>query len=156
MNWNDKIQVKKGDIGQEIVREILEEGGLIVYEPKTNGAHWFDFVATRNKKEIFFIDVKTKARFNNWEAQGIDVKHYEDYMRLINQFNLPFFLFFVDDKNGDVHVANLKELKKPIQQPNENIIAWSIHEMLRVRQLDSETIKQLSALDSRNYKYNPK
>ena len=47
MSWQDKIQVKKGNIGEKIVRNYLEKKGFIVYEPKTNGSHPFDKIAIK-------------------------------------------------------------------------------------------------------------
>tara|TARA_R100001440_G_scaffold3710_1_gene8780 strand:+ start:811 stop:1281 length:471 start_codon:yes stop_codon:yes gene_type:complete len=155
MNWQEKKEVKKGDLGQEIVVKILEEEGLqVMTHKKTSGAHWFDIIAARKKEEIFCIDVKTKSRLNKWKAQGIDIKHYKDYMNVIKKYNIQFWLFFVDDKNGDIHAANLKTLKNPIY-PNKEIIAWSLDQMHKVDKIKKEEIKKLTSFDTRNYKYNP-
>ena len=155
MKWQNKKQVKKGDIGQEIVVKILESEGLTTYEPKkTSGAHWFDIIAARKKEQIFCIDVKTKARLNKWKAQGIDLKSSKEYISIIEKYNIPFWLFFVDDKNGDIHAANLKTLKNPLY-PKKGIIAWSLDQMHKVNKIKKEEIKKLSSFDTRNYKYNP-
>jgi len=155
MNWQDKKQVKKGDIGQEIVVKILEDEGLqVMTHEKTSGPHWFDIVATREKKEMICIDVKTKARLNKWKAQGIDVKHHDDYMNLIEKYGVEFWLFFVDDKNGDIHAANLKRLTNSFN-PCKGIIAWPLDQMHKVNKIKKEEIQKLSSFDTRNYKYNP-
>ena len=64
MNWEDKPQVKKGNIGENIIINFLEEKGFIIYKPITKAAHWIDIIATKSKEEIYAIDVKTKGRFN--------------------------------------------------------------------------------------------
>ena len=66
MKWEDKAQVKKGNIGEKIIQQYLEGKGWKVYKPFTKGAHWFDMLACKNKAKVIAIDVKTKARFNKW------------------------------------------------------------------------------------------
>jgi hypothetical protein len=42
MKWEDKAQVKKGNIGEKIIQQYLEGKGWKVYKPFTKGAHWFE------------------------------------------------------------------------------------------------------------------
>ena len=49
MSWEDKIQVKKGNLGENIVKDTLEKKGYVVYKCVTERAHAFDFLAV-----IFF------------------------------------------------------------------------------------------------------
>ena len=155
MNWEDKPQVKKGNIGENIIINFLEEKGFIIYKPITKAAHWIDIFATKNKNEIYAIDVKTKARFNKWNAQGIDVKHYKDYKRLQKKCNINFYLFFVDEKNGEIHCADLNKLSEGFCPNNEKIIAWSLDEMKKVHTLTEKQKEQLTKHDTRNYEYKP-
>jgi len=156
MNWQDKTQVKKGNIGEDIIVNFLENKGFIVYKPITkNKAHWIDIFATKNKNEIYAIDVKTKARFNKWKAQGIDVKHYEDYKRLQKKCNINFYLFFVDEKNGEVHCADLNKLSDGFCPNNPKIKAWYLEEMELVHELTEKQKEQLTKHDTRNYEYKP-
>lgn len=155
MSWSDKIQVKKGDIGEEIIKTYLENKGWIVYKPVTNGAHYFDMFCTKNKNKIIALDVKTKARLNKFEATGIDIRHYNDYKRVMENLSVEFYLFFVDDKNGMVHCQELSKLPKPFKITN-TIYAWYLKDMIYLFTLTDEYIKKLSTFDSRNYKYNPK
>jgi Holliday junction resolvase-like predicted endonuclease len=145
----------KGELGEEIIRGYLEGRGWIVYQPFTkNKAHYFDILATKNKESVIAIDVKTKARLNKWNATGINIKAYNEYLKFINTVNVPFYLIFIDDKNGDVHWAELVKLTEPIY-PNEYIIAWSLNQMNFLFKISDEKIKELSMYDQRNYKYNP-
>lgn len=155
MNWEDKPQVKKGNIGENIIIDFLEKKGYIIYKPITKAAHWIDIIATKNKEEIYAIDVKTKARFNKWMAQGIDVKHYEDYKRFKKKCNINVYLFFVDDKNGEIHCADLNKLSDGFCPNNPEIIAWNLDEMELVDKLPKNQIKILSKYDTRNYEFNP-
>lgn len=150
------IALKKGEIGERIIREYLENKGWIVYIPFTkHKAHYFDILATKNKEKAIAIDVKTKARLNKWDAQGIDTRHYNQYMSFLKNHNVPFYICFIDDKSGDVHVAELDKLKEPIQV-NKFIIAWNVSQMSLLMNIGEELINELSKYDQRNYDYNPK
>lgn len=158
MGLNQKsfeISLKKGEIGEFIVTQLLEDRGWIVYKPFTKGkAHYFDILATYEKEKVIAIDVKTKARLNKWSAQGIDIKHYDQYLRFTSKHKVPFYLVFIDDKSGDVHLADIGKLNNPIY-PNEKIIAWRLDEMKHVMKISKEQIAELSKYDQRNYEYNP-
>jgi hypothetical protein len=150
-----EVALKKGEIGELIVQDWLEKRGWIVYRPFTkNKAHYFDIMATKNKEKAIAIDVKTKARLNNWKAQGINIRTYNEYKRFINKVNIPFYLIFVDDKSGDVYSAELSKLKNSFN-PVNYIIAWYLKDMLYLFNIGEVKIHELSKYDQRNYNYNP-
>ncbi len=150
-----ELAKKKGEMGEEIVREWLEARGWIVYGPKTkNKAHYFDQLATKDKQKVVAIDVKTKSRLNKWAATGINRRHYNEYMRFCEKVNVKFYLVFVDDKNGDVHCQELRELKKGFS-PSPRIIAWHLKDMIFLFNIGEEAVAKLSALDQRNHEYQP-
>ena len=153
---NFEIALKKGEIGEEIVTEFLENKGWIVYRPYTkNKSHYFDMLCTFNKEKTIAIDVKTKARLNNWEAQGIDIRSYNEYINFVEKTNINFYLIFVDDKNGEVHLADISKLTNPIY-PNNKIIAWKLEDMKYLFTILDEDIERLSKFDQRKYNFNPK
>ena len=152
---NFEIAVKKGELGEKIIQDYLESKGWIVYFPFTkNRAHYFDMLATKDKEKVVAVDVKTKARLNKYVAQGIDVKCYKEYLNFINKVNIPFYLIFVNDKDGDVHLAELSKLSKGFH-PAPYIIAWQLSEMKFMFNIGAGKIKELSQYDQRNYDYNP-
>lgn len=157
MNWEDKNTVKKGNLGEQIIREYLERQGWIVYFPFSKGAHWFDMLATRGKEKVVAIDIKTKARFNKWAAQGINIKAYNEYLTFYEKNLVPFFIIFIDDKIGDVHCADIRKLKyAPAFNPTPQIIAWKLEDMKKLDiQLTPEQISQLSVYDQRSYEFSP-
>lgn len=147
--------LKKGEAGEMIIQEFLEKRGWIVYRPFTKDrAHYFDALATKNKEKVIAIDVKTKARLNNWRAQGINIKSYNEYKKFIDKINVPFYLFFIDDKCGDVYTAELSKLRNSFN-PTPYIIAWYLEDMFYLFNIGEDNIKLLSEYDQRNYKYNP-
>lgn len=155
MSWEEKNQVKKGTIGENIIRKYLEKNGYKVYQPKTKGAHYFDMLATKNKQEVIALDVKTKARLNNYRATGIDAKHYKDYTRLINTTQLPFYIYFVDEMEGKVYKQLLNNLPEPFKL-NKYIVCWFLKDLIYLFDLTENEKNELKKYNSRNYLYNPK
>lgn len=150
-----KIKLQKGELGENIISKYLEKKGWIVYRPFTKDkAHYFDMLCTLNKEKVIAIDVKTKARLNKWNAQGIDIRSYNEYLNFVKQTSINFYLIFVDDKNGEVHLADLIKLKKPIY-PNEKIIAWNLKDMKYLFKITQNEINELSKYDQRNYDFKP-
>jgi hypothetical protein len=154
-NFEEQATTKKGRIGEEIIRKHLQDKGWMTYSPDALGAHYFDMIAMKNKEKIIALDVKTKARLNFWTAQGIDKRHYDQYMNFVKQTKIPFYLVFIDDKNGDIHVAEITKLKDPIF-PRKDIIAWPLEQMAYLGQLGDEQIKDLSQYDTRRHSYDPR
>ena len=153
---NFQTALIKGEIGEQIVTQYLEKKGWIVYRPYTKDkAHYFDMLCTFNKEKTIAIDVKTKARLNKWNAQGINVKSYNEYLNFVKNTNVKFYLIFVDDKIGQVYLADITKLDKPIY-PNEHIIAWNLEDMKYLFTISNEDIERLTEHDQRNYKFNPK
>ena len=153
-HWKSLLEVKKGDIGEDIIIDYLNKKGFAVYAPSYSKPHWIDIFATRNKNELYAIDVKTKARFNKWNAQGFDYNDYESYKRLQNLYKLKVFIFFIDDKNGNIHCADLNKLSEGFRI--KNIIAWNLSEMKLIHTLSQKQIQQLTKYDNRTHDYKPK
>lgn len=150
-----EIALKKGDLGECIITKILEDKGWVVYRPFTKDkAHYFDMLCTKNKDKIIAIDIKTKARLNNWNAQGINIKSYDQYINFVKTTNINFYLIFIDDKLGYVHMIDITKLKNPIY-PNNEIIAWEVSQMKHIYTLCENDIKELTKYDQRKYNFNP-
>lgn len=155
MKWQDKTQVKKGDIGEQIVKDFLEEEGYLVYKCATKGAHPFDGMAVSKQNKVFYFDVKTKARMNKCNCTGFNLKHYKTYIKVKEENNIDFYVYFVDDKNGKVHKADLKKLENTQQYATRSILYWDIEKMDYLFTITKDKIKLLSSFDKRNYDYKP-
>ena len=150
-----EIALKKGEAGEQIIRDYLEQRGWIVYFPFTkNRAHYFDMLATKNKEKVIALDIKTKARLNKWAAQGINKKSYDEYMKFAESTNVPFYIVFIDDKLGDVHAQDIKRLTNPIRV-NDKILAWRLSDMIFLFNIGADNIRKLSKYDQRKYDFNP-
>ena len=164
MNWGNKIQVKKGDFGEKVVRESLESKGYVIYKAITSGAHAFDFLAVKNKKIFLIAEVKSKARFNKYECTGFDVRSLNEYIFIMEQQKIDVVLFFVDEHPKEERIycqklSILMEEKKVnfIKYPNFDIakgkVLFSLSDMVTVRKLKKEEIDMLKKYSSRTYDY---
>jgi Holliday junction resolvase-like predicted endonuclease len=162
--WENKITVKKGNLGESIVRRALEKKGYIVYKAITEKAHGFDFLAVKDKRVFVIAEVKSKARMNKFEATGIDVRHLNDYVTVMEQQNLKVVLFFVDEhpKEKRVYCQSLYELLIPcvvdgVEYPNysiaKGIVLFPLSKMIEVEKLTDDESNTLTELSSRNYEY---
>jgi len=164
VDWQDKMTVKKGNIGEAIVHSYLESLGYIVYKPITDGGHPFDRLAVKDREKIIIAEVKTKAHRNLYPDTGINVKHYNEYKAVSEKYGIRVFLFFVDEMNGKVYGNFLDELEKPqavthsgrkLYYPlrQKDIIYFPLKSMIVVGHLTEQQIKILREYSTRNYEY---
>ena len=111
-NWNEKIETKIGNIGEQIIRNFFERNGYICYQPVTDGAHLLDFFFFKKNKGIIAADVKTKPSRNKYPDTGFNLKHYEAYNKFISEHNMMMFIFFVDPRKKEIYGNFLHELDK--------------------------------------------
>lgn len=156
MNWKDLEQVKMGDIGEQIIHDFLEKKDYTIFTPTTLKSHPCDAIVFKNKELIFLYDVKTKGKTNYHNAQGIDKKHYNQYNKLMKKFNVPFYVFFIDDQNGEVHCADLEELSNQEYlniTKNGSIIGWNVNNLKYLFTIDKKERNKLKNYNTRNYDY---
>lgn len=164
--WQSKNSVKKGAVGESIVRGILESKGWTVYQPMTDGAHCFDMLSIRDKRTAIALDVKAKARFNKWPATGVDLKHFNEYMRFSQKHNMPFWIVFVDEQMLSIYGETLNELEKLRTVDGKNypfnlstqkavIRVWPISAMRPIAKLDEVQARDLSEFNQRSYEFTP-
>jgi hypothetical protein len=170
MEFKDRIQTKKGELGERIVKDILQKKGYVVYTPsslKEDKAHIFDFLVMKkieNKKEIFVVEVKSKARLNKWPATGIDIRHFNEYLFIHQKNNLDFFLFFVDEHPNEQRIYGqrlstliAKKVVEGIEYPNTNLckgkILFPLSDMKQIYKLNLNEVEQLKSMSSRNHQY---
>lgn len=153
---NFEMALKKGELGEAIIRQRLEAKGWIVYFPFTkNRPHYFDMLATYEKAKVIAIDVKTKARLNKYNAQGIDTRHYDQYMAFVKTSKVQFWIVFIDEYSGDIHTARLDHLRDPVYLCDGKIMAWSLDQMTSLGKITHEQRTELQGYNQRNYDYQP-
>lgn len=162
MAWDDLETVKKGKIGERIVKEWLISQGYIVYDPANNGIHPFDFICAMMDKNIFIVDVKTKPARYKYPDQGIDLRHYNDYTEKLINHNIDIWLFFVDENAKQIYGNLLSELNKPHQvihkgkiliypyrEQHTKIIYFPIDKMITIKDLSIFEIEEIKKHSSR-------
>lgn len=164
MEWNDKSTVKKGNIGEEIVKEVLEQQRYVVYGSLTEGCHAFDFLAIKDKREFLIAEIKSKARLNKYAATGIDIRHFEEYQYIMKNKNIDVVLFFVDEHPSEeriycqkLSVLSEKKTIGGVEFPNtsivKGIILFSLSDMINVKNLNESQLHRLKEHSTRNYQY---
>lgn len=164
MNWQDKKTVHKGNVGERLVRQLLERDGWVVYGPETQGPHAFDRLAVKNKETIAIIEVKTKAKLTYYNATGFNTKHFMEYLKIKEKYGVEVFVYFVDEELGKIYGAPLSVLSQPMvgkdnkQYPMElrsGQTVFSMELMQEVRRLTAEEIAEIKSLTFRNSAYQP-
>lgn len=164
-SWDDKLTVRKGALGESLVRKFLEEAGYIVYEPKTEGAHAFDkLCVSRDKKVLFIVEVKTKPHRLKYPDTGIDIRHYQEYLHIQEKYGVDVLIFFVDEFKKQIYANKLKELDRertvwhdgrrldyPLEQGG--IRYYPLEAMKKVCDLNAGQAAQIEGLSSRSYNY---
>lgn len=158
---------KKGTLGEYIVDKYLLGKNIIPYLPSSDfeGAHPFDrLCATRDKKNVFIAEVKTKASRNYYPDTGFDLRSYKQYKFIENKYGIEIWVFFVDENIKKVYgnklskletpteiTYNGKNLKYPLTQ--NNIIFFPLEYMVNICDIDEKLSQKLKSLSTRSYEY---
>lgn len=166
-DWNSKVTVQKGNVGESVVDNYLISQGFIPYRPGSGGAHPFDrLVASRDKKTIYIADTKSKPARKYYPDTGIDVRHYQEYKYVQDKYSIDVFLFFVDEDRGTIYGNTLSELDKPRHEYNWNkgciinyplvqggIRYFPLSAMNQIGKIPDNEINALRNLSTRNQSY---
>lgn len=157
------LALRKGHVGERLVRAFLEEAGWIVYQPITDGAHCFDMLCIKDKRKAIAFDVKAKARLNRYPATGINQRHFEEYAAFSEKHSMPFWVVFVDEGMRQVYGNTIANLEQPrvvdgFQYPaimpwDVPTRIWPLQAMRVICNLTAEHVGELAALSQRSYSY---
>jgi len=160
--------VKKGALGEFIVDALLSKKNIVPYHPVFDGPHPFDrLCASLDKKRLYIIEVKTKARRTHYPDTGINIRHYNEYKYVRDHYNIPVFLVFVDEGERRIYGNFLTKLEKPkavaterwhapiVNYPLEEngIIYFPLNSMIDIAKLDEREAEKLKELSARSYLY---
>ena len=164
MNWEDRPEVRKGNIGEGLVDEYLLRKGIVPYRPIASQAHPFDrLCASADKKHIYVVDVKTKPRREFYPDTGFNISNYNKYLNIAIQHNMDVFVYFVDEILKAIYggelIGNLAQIRQvrhqgklliyPIQQ--SGIIYFPLAIMEHIADLPDAVCKELAALRTTTY-----
>jgi len=153
-SWQNKIEVKRGNIGEKLVKEYLEDKGYILYIPVTEGPHPFDQLVVSPNKDLFICEVKTKPARIKYPDTGVDIRSYNTYKNKSETYNLPVLLCFVDDFNGSMYGNWLHILDKPhgnYPLRYKGIIYWNLSSMKVFRTLNINECNEIKKYSTSNY-----
>lgn len=157
--------LKKGEIGENLVKDFLEGRGWIVYSPTEGKAHAFDKLCIKDKKNIAIVEIKTKARMNNLNATGFETRHLNEYKYILDKYGIDIFIFWVDEFLQCVYGNTLTELLKeykakdgnyPRQLCDGKITIFSLEKMNKYFSLEEDICNDLKSFTLRTYDYNIK
>ena len=159
MEWHEQKTTKKGDVGEEIVRNYLLSKGYVPYVPIAEKAHPFDnLCASQDKKHIFIAEVKTKEARKYYPDTGIDIRHYKEYKFISNKYSIPVWLFFVDATNKKIYGNKLKKLEEPTVSNGKSypleqkgIIYFPLELMKTIALLSDESCAKIKMYNTKNY-----
>ena len=151
--WQNKPEVKKGNIGEKYAREFLEQKGFIVYKPVSDGAHKIDFFAHNGtNKRVVAIEAKAKKRMAKFTKTGFNTSNLIHYKEIEKRHSIPTFIYFVDEFEGCVYGQWLSKLSDGCEKGC--VTVWELSEMEFIRWLTAEEIKELKECSNKdNYDY---
>lgn len=166
-NFNELTTTKKGNLGESIVDKYLLGKNIIPYipHPENETAHPFDrLCASRDKKNVFIAEVKTKPSRNFYPDTGFDLRSYKQYKFIENKYGIEIWVFFVDENIKKVYGNKLSKLETPteityngkiLKYPliQNNIIFFPLKHMNNICDIDEKLSQKLKSLSSRNYEY---
>lgn len=163
-DWNSKKEVKKGNVGEKVIKIFLERKGFIIYKPETEGKHAFDMLAVKDKKQIIIAEVKSYPRRNYYADTGLNLNHYREYKNIIDTYHFPIFLFFIDEMKGEIYGNWLTRLEEPYKAGKLTYpliqsgttgkrIYFPLCHMISIGKLSDEEVKALKEYSTRKYEY---
>jgi hypothetical protein len=171
-DWENKTEVKKGNIGEEAVDVYMIEESFFPYipDPKIKAAHPIDrLYISLDASNIFFVDVKSKAARNKYPDTGIDTRHYQKYKKIYENSSIDVFLAFVDENSKSIYGGFLSHLSitRNLVMPggaiweyprienygNCEIVYFPTHLMDEIRKLTDEEVENLKKYTTKNVAY---
>lgn len=170
MRFQDLPQTKKGELGEQELDKFLISRRIIPYKPIVDQAHPFDrLCATSDKKKLYIAECKTKTSRSAYPDTGINLRNYEEYVYIHEEYGIDVWLFFVDEFKMQIYGNLLTELIKPctIVYNNKTLVypwvqsAWNgtpiiyfpLEQMIKVSDISAEVADQMKALSGRSYSY---
>lgn len=165
MSFSELTTTQKGDLGESVVDEYIRSKGVVPYKPDADQAHPFDrLCASSDKKSLYVVEVKTKAKRKYYPDTGFNISSYKDYTNIQEKYGLKVFVFFVDEESGEIYGGTLDEISKPqlvnhynktLDYPlkQKGIIYFPVSSMRTIGKIDDEIVCQLRQLTTKNELY---
>lgn len=153
MNWQNKTEVKRGNIGERIVAELITKHGYIHYGALTEGAHLIDFFCLKgSSKDLFCIEVKTKKRMASREATGFNTRNFKEYIELSDKHKMDIVFIFVDDFEECIYSARLADIRDHGVEI-KTVTIFPLNKMNFIRKLTEVELQELRTHWRSSYNY---
>lgn len=154
-NFNETRHFRKGMIGEAIVRQRLEASGWQVTQFTYNSPHIFDmFCHKMNTGQSMAVEVKTKSRMKYYDETGISHRHFERYLKWIENHDMPFWIMFVDHCIGCVFAGDFRSLVfKPMSKRGDSV-TWQMRHLTKWQDLTAEEVESIGTV-SESYDVTP-
>lgn len=105
---------KQGITGENAVEDYFAwEDVSLLFRCPSNRAFPYDFKYLSNKTgKQFIVEVKTKIARDWFPDVSIDLKDYETYLRIIDEQQIDFYIFFVDYETKACYWFNLRNIDR--------------------------------------------
>ena len=163
MDWHNRTQVKKGDYGEQIIDDYLKSKGIIPYASVIDGPHPFDRLCVHGLR-LVIVEVKAKPHREYYPDTGINISQYEKYKAIQEKHGLDLYIYFVDEKQGEIYGNKLSILDAERIVENKNrvikypkrergIIYFPLEAMKLIASLTMKQCEKQKSNSSRNPAY---
>lgn len=145
MKFNDLDTTKKGDIGEEIILGLLQEGGWTPYKVACDCPHPFDYFSfNSSQNRTVFFEVKTYPRRASYNDTGIDLPDYHKYLSFSDLDCYEFILFFVDEFEQCIYCQNIRKLSPHgVIREDHGKVYFPLAMLKKCRNLYSDELQRL-------------
>lgn len=159
MDWQDKTTVKKGDLGENICRELLQMDGYVVYKSITDGMpHLIDFFCHKESKNIIGAEVKAKSRtikcfWGNIPGTGCNLKSYNEYLHLQEKHSIDIKMYFVDQYEECIYGGWLSDITPGLKHLPGGQVVFRLDLMQVFYNLSASQVEELKRLTKPGISY---
>lgn len=112
--WEEMVCVRKGLVGEALVKEFMLKRGYQVYTPDFDGPHICDYFCHHPTERLHFADAKTYSKRDNYPDTGLNLESYEDYCNEEDRpHGHPIYLYWVDQRSAAIYGNWLSILRRP-------------------------------------------
>lgn len=145
--FNEKNETIIGNIGENIIKEHIENLGYVVYNTETDCSHPVDFIVFNGDKYddiLSFHEVKVKPRrFIKFDT-GVDITVWHRYIRIMKKYNVDLFIYFIDEIEEciyKIYTNDIYKNKKYRIDNNDRIVYFNLIDTQFIRLLYYDEIE---------------
>lgn len=147
-NFQALETTKKGNVGEYLVKNLIERSGWLIYQPAEDMPHLIDFICMKKDgAQIIAVDVKTYPRRYCCPDTGIDTRDFEKYQGFERESGIPVHLVFVDEIEQAVYGGRLRYLAR-YASPDGRKVYFPLERMRLHRHLFADELEEIRAVST--------